>query len=332
MNLTGSQRVATIIAQLDSERAQRLLRQFSENESIAVLSELARLPALSADEVRSVVGEFSMELSRYVQVQQGGVELAERFLKERLGPQRAAEVLSELKVGSDDHPLAFLNSVEPAQIASFLADEHPQTVSLVLANVYPEMAARVLEHMTEERAADVVRRFASLAKVPFETLSQVGGILRSRMTSMPARAASATSGGVPAAAAVLNHVERGLDREILKLIEQHDPDMVEKIREEMFVFDDILDLDDAAIQQVVRAVTLRTLALALKNANGEFVEKIKRNSTERFLVDLEEETQSLGAQLLSKVQEAQANVVRSVRALIDDGTINVRRAGDELIA
>ena len=332
MNLTGSQRVATIIAQLDQERAQRLLHQFSENESIVVLSDLARLPALSEDEVRSVVAEFSRELSRYVQVHQGGLELAERFLKERLGPQRAAEVLSELKAVSDDHPLAFLNSVDPAQIANFLADEHPQTVSLVLANIYPEIAARVLEHMAEERAADVVQRFASLAKVPVETLSQVAGALRSRMASMPAHAASATSGGVPAAAAILNNVERGLDREILRLIEERDPDMVEKIREEMFVFDDILDLDDAAIQQIVRTVTMRTLALALKTANSELVEKIKRNSTERFLADLEEEAQSLGAQLLSKVQEAQANVVRAVRALIDDGTINVRRAGDELIA
>jgi len=332
MNLTGSQRVAAIIAQLDPERAQRILRQFSENESVRVLFELARLPTLTEEEVHGVVAEFSRELGAYIQVHQGGLELAERFLKERLGPQRAAEVLVELKIAADDQPLAFLNTVEPAQIAGFLAEEHPQTVSLVISNIYPELAARVLEHMAQEKAADVVRRFASLATVPTETLSEVAGILRSRMASMSAGVSSATSGGVPAAAAILNNVERGQDREILKLIEEHDPELAEQIRDEMFVFDDIVHLDDAAIQQFVRSVTLRTLALALKAASKELVEKIKENSTERFLADLEEETQSLGAQLMSKVEAAQANVVKTVRALIDDGTISVQRAGDELIA
>jgi flagellar motor switch protein FliG len=332
MNLTGAQRVAAIIAQLDAERAQRILRQFSENESVRVLFELARLPTLTEDEVRAVVAEFSRELGAYIQVHQGGLEVAERFLKERLGPQRAAEVLVELKIATDDQPLAFLNTFEPAQIANFLAEEHPQTISLVLASIYPELAARVLEHMAQDKAADVVRRFASLAAVPMETLSEVASVLRNRMASMSAGFSSATSGGVPAAAAILNNVERGQDREILKLIEADDPELAEQIRDEMFVFDDIVHLDDAAIQQVVRSVTLRTLALALKTANKDLVEKIKKNSTERFLADLEEETQSLGAQLMSKVEAAQANVVRTVRGLIDEGTISVQRAGDELIA
>jgi flagellar motor switch protein FliG len=332
MNLTGAQCVAAIIAQLDFERAQRILRQFSENESVRVLFELARLPTLTEDEVRALVTQFSKELGAYIQVHQGGLELAERFLKERLGPQRAAEVLVELRIASDDQPLAFLNTVEPAQIANFLAEEHPQTVSLVIANIYPELAARVLEHMPQEKAADVVRRFASLATVPMETLGEVASILRNRMASMSAGVASSSSGGVPAAAAILNNVERGQDREILKLIEAHDPELAEQIRDEMFVFDDIVHLDDAAIQQVVRSVTLHTLALALKSANRELVDKIKKNSTERFLADLEEETESLGAQLLSKVEAAQSNVVKTVRALIDEGSISVQRAGDELIA
>jgi len=332
MNLTGPQRVAAIIAQLDSEHAQLVLRQLSENESVRVLSELARLPPLSEEQVRTVMSEFSAELGNYIQVQQGGLEVAERFLKERLGPQRAAEVLAELKVVSDDQPMAFLNTIEPGQIASFLADEHPQTISLVLANIYPELAARVLEQMPQQDAADIVRRFASLGTVPLETLAEVANLLHNRIATMTAGARSATGGGIPAAAAVLNNVERGQEQEILGLIEQHDPELAEQIREEMFVFEDIVNLDDAAIQQIVRTVVLRTLALALKMASKEFVEKIKKNSTERFLADLEEESHALGAQLMSKIEAAQANVVKAVRGLIDEGAISVQRAGDELIA
>lgn len=332
MNLTGAQRVATIIAQLDSEHAQRVLRQLSENESVRVLSELARLPALSEEQVRAVMSEFSSELGGYIQVQQGGLELAEKFLKDRLGSQRAAEVLSELKVVADDQPLGFLNAVEPVQIASFLSDEHPQTISLVLANIFPELAARVLEQLPQQDAADIVRRFASLGGVPLETLSEVAAILYNRMAAMSGGQKAATGGGIPAAAAVLNNVERGHEQEILGLIEQHDPDLAEQIREEMFVFEDIVNLDDSAIQQIVRTVVLRTLALALKMASKEFSEKIKANSTERFLADLEEESHALGAQLMSKIEAAQANVVKAVRGLIDDGTISVQRAGDELIA
>lgn len=332
MNLTGAQRVATIIAQLDNEHAQRVLRQLSENESVRVLSELARLPTLSEEQVRAVMAEFSTELGGYIQVQQGGLELAEKFLKDRLGSQRAAEVLSELKVVADDHPLGFLNAVEPAQIASFLSDEHPQTISLVLANIFPELAARVLEQLPQQAAADIVRRFASLGTVPLETLSEVAAILYNRMATMSAGPKSATGGGVPAAAAVLNNVERGHEQEILGLIEEHDPELAEQIREEMFVFEDIVNLDDAAIQQIVRTVVLRTLALALKMASKEFAEKISKNSSERFLADLEEESHALGAQLMSKIEAAQANVVKAVRGLIDDGTISVQRAGDELIA
>ncbi len=332
MNLNGAQRAAIIFAQLDDARAKNLLRLLSENEVIRLMGEVARLPAVTPEDVQGVIVDFANEAGAYAQVHQGGVALAERWLKERLGPSRAGEILSELKVMLTQDPLAFLNVIEASQIAAFLKDEHPQTTAVVLANIGREHAAKVLDRLDQELAADVVRRTAELQPVPLETVQEVATMLQNRLSDLSRDAMSMTGGGVSAAASILNHVERGAEREILKHIEGKDSELAESIRDEMFVFDDIIQLEDVAVQTVLRAVVTRELALSLKTASSDLVEKLKRNMTERQLADLEEEGNSLGAQLLSKIEEAQSGVVKVVRELIDQGAIPIRRAGDELIA
>lgn len=332
MNLSGAQRAAVIFAQLDEARAKNLLRLFSENEVIRLMAEVARLPAITPDNVRQVMSEFANEAGAYVQVRQGGLPLAERWLKDRLGPGRASEIINELKVVVTSDPLAFLNVTEPSQIAAFLSDEHPQTVALVLANIGREHAAKVLDRLNQAQAAEVVRRMARLQPVPLETVQEVATTLQNRLADLSRGAMNVTGGGVTAAAAILNHVDGGAERDILKHIEDADSDLAESIRDEMFVFDDILQLEDSAIQTVLRSIVTRDLALALKTAAPEVEEKFRRNMTERQLADLEEEAESLGPQRLSKIEEAQGVVVKEVRDLIDRGEVAARRVGDELIA
>lgn len=332
MNLTGAQRAAVIFAQLDEARAMNLLRLLTENEVIRLMAEVARLPAVTPDNVRQVMSEFADEAGAYLHVRQGGLPVAERWLKDRLGPGRASEIINELKVVVVSDPLAFLNVTEAGQIAAFLADEHPQTIALVLANIGREHAAKVLDRLGEEAAADVVRRMARLQPVPLETVQEVAMTLQHRLADISRGAMNVTGGGIPAAAAILNHVEGGAELDILQFIEDTDSQLAESIRNEMFVFDDIVQLEDSAVQIVLRSVVTRDLALALKTAAPELAEKLKRNMTERQVADLDEEAGSLGAQRLSKIEAAQGAVLKAVRDLIDRGDITVRSVGDELIA
>lgn len=333
MRLSGPQRAAVVVTQLDDARAKILLNAMSEADAIRLMIEVARLPALTSDDVHSVTSEFTDATGAYLQVRQGGVDVAHRWLVDRLGPMRAAEIMADLNVAVVEDPLGFLNRIEPAQIAGFLEDEHPQLIAIVVANIYHEHAARVLDHFEHDLASEVVRRMATMTPVAFALVRRIGESLEQRLASVlrgGGSAAAATS-GVSAAAAVLNNVDPAVEREILQQIEAEDPELAEVIRGEMFVFDDVAQLDDTTLQTVLRNVVMKDVALALKTATPETVERFLRCMSERAADDLREEISSLGPQRLSAVEAAQTAVVKSVRELADSGTITIGRGNDELI-
>lgn len=332
-NLSGPQRAAVIIAQLDDDSAHTLLRAMSENEVVRLMSEVARLPSLTTEDVATVIADFTNEAGAYLQVHQGGFDLAQRWLQDRLGASRAAEVMAELEMLSSSQPLGFLNRIDPGQIAGFLADEHPQTIAVVIANIHHEHAAKVIDLFDDERAADIVRRMATMGSPPPATVQRVADELEQRLSNLLRSGSThAEVGGVSAAAAVLNNIDGGSEKEILARLEESDPELAEVIRSEMFVFDDVVQLDDVTLQAVLRSVVLKDVALSLKTATPEVSDKFMRNMSERAADDLREEIQSLGPQRLSVIEAARAAVVRAVRELADNGTITIGRANDELIA
>lgn len=334
MRLTGPQRAAVVITQLDDVRAKVLLKSLSENDAIRLMVEVARLPPLTPDDVRAVTTDFTSAAGAFLQVRQGGIEVAQRWLQERLGPARAAEIMADLSHAVADDPLSFLNKIEPAQIAGFLADEHPQTVAIVLANIYHEHAARVLDHLEKDMATAVVCRMATMTPVASPLVRRVADSLEQRLASVMRNGGNvaAVASGVSSAAAVLNNVDPTIEREILQRIESEDPELAEVIRSEMFVFDDVAQLDDMTLQIVLRSVVMKDVALALKTATPDVVQRFMANMSERAAADLNEEIQSLGPQRLSAIEAAQAAVVKAVRELADSGTITIGRANDELIA
>jgi flagellar motor switch protein FliG len=333
MNLTGPQRAAVVIAQLDDNRAQALLSTMSESEVVRLMSEVANLPSLTAEDVRIVMSAFTMETVAYHEVRQGGIELARRWLEGRLGPSRALEVVSELESLAAPQPLAFLNRMEPSQIAGFLAEEHPQTIALAVATIHHEHAARVLDRFDEEVAADIVRRIATMPPIPSVIVQRVSEALEERLsTVLRAGLGESQMGGVPAAAAVLNNVDWGAEKELLARLEAIDPELAEEIRDEMFVFDDVVKLDDLTLYTVLRSVALRDVAMSLKSADPEVVEKFMLCLSERAATDLVEEIQSLGPQRLSAIEAAQGALGRTVRELAESGAITLARANDEIIA
>lgn len=332
MKLTGPQRAAVIVSQLDDARARELLKSFTETEVIRLMTEVARLPSLTVEDVRNVVQDFTIEAGAQVQVHQGGVTVAQKWLEDRLGPARAAEVLAELAQAESDVPLSFLNHADANLVAGFISDEHPQTIALVLSHIHPEIAARVLDRLGEDLSANIVQRMATIGTIPGPLLRRIADDLEARLAVVLRSGGTAKDvDGVSAAAAVLNNVDRGTEKMILEQIEANNPELAEVIRAEMFVFEDVAALDDATLQVVLRNLVLRDVAHALKTVAPDVRDKFIRNMSERAAADLQEEIQALGPTRKSAIEAAQAAIVKCVRELADAGKITVGRGNDDLI-
>lgn len=332
MNLSGPQRAAIVFAQLDDARADALLKTLSDNEAVRLLAEVARLPVLSSEDVALVMSEFATKALSYRQVRQGGTDVARRWLEERLGATRASEVMSELDLSRVTRPLDYLNDMDPTQVAGFLSDEHPQVVALVLASIESEHAAKVIDRFDNDLAADVVHRIATMGPVPPSLVEEIARRLDGRFSAAAlGSSGESTAGGVAAAAAVLNNVSPASEQDMLDRIEATDPTLAEQIRNEMFVFDDVVQLDDRALQTLLRSVQLDEVALSVKGAAPDVVDKFTRNLSERAAGDFEEALLSLGPQRLSAINAAQNAVVKAARDLAERGDIVIGRDGDGIV-
>jgi len=331
-NLTKTQQAAVVIAQLDEARANKVLRVMSENEVIELMAAVAHLPVMSADDVDEVVKQLALHAGALAEVRQGGTDIARRLLIERLGAFRASEIMEELETGTTDHPLAFINRIDPAQIVGFMAGEHPQILSLVLAYINRDHAARIMERLDDELRTEVARRVAKIGALPPEVVRRVGGDLEQRLSAF-VRAGGSTSEveGLSTIVGILTSADQATEKQILHDLEATDPEMAERIRNEMFVFEDVLQLDDSTLQTVLRSVVMKNVALALKGKPDHVVEKFTRNISERAAEELLEDLESLGPQRLSVVEAAEAAIVKSVRSLADAGTITLERGDDELV-
>jgi len=333
VTLTGPQKAAVILAQLDNGRATRVLRAMSETEVVDLMSALATLPALDPGAVRQVLAEFSGQASALLQVGQGGVDVARRLLRDRLGPGKAEEVLQQFVQASYSHPLAFLHRLDPQQIVSSINDEHPQTIAAVLAHLPADHAAQIIAHMDEGMRTDVAKRIATMGRITPDTVTHVADVLERKLSTVlrSGLSASAQVGGLPAIVAILNQTDRASEKLILAELEQSDPTLADEIRNEMFVFDDVINLDDRTLQRVLRNVVPKELAVALKGVGDDIRQKFLRNMSERAAVDLADEIELLGPTRLSTVEAAQTAIVRVVRELEASGEIVLARGDDEFV-
>jgi flagellar motor switch protein FliG len=331
--LSGPQKAAVVLAQLDTNRAGKILRSMSESEVVDLMSAMATLPTLDTDSVREVLGDFATQATALVEVGQGGVDLARKLLRERLGAAKAEEVLQHFVQASHSHPLAVLQRIDAQQILSFIGDEHPQTVSAVLAHLPADHAAQVVANMDESLRTDVARRIATMGRLSPDVVQVLADALEQKLAAVLRGGVGSTSevGGVSTLVAILNQTDRSSEKQILSELEESDPDLAEEIRNELFVFDDVIGLDDRTLQRVLRNVVPKDLAVALKGVNDDIREKFLRNMSERAAEDLAEEIDLLGPTRLSQVESSQAAVVRVVRELDAAGEIVLARGDDEFI-
>lgn len=330
--LTGIQKVAILLLHIGRERAAKVLKAMGEREVEEITAEIARLDHVPTEVVESVLDEFQGLLQARTYVAQGGVDFARDILEASVGAGKAREIVDRLQASMVEVPFEFLRQADPRQVLSFLQDEHPQTIALVLAHMHSDHAAAVLSGLPDELQADVAFRLAQMDRTSPDVVSQVESVLERKLSSVLNTSSDHAVGGVQPLVDILNRSDRATERLILEGLESLDPDLAEEVRSRMFVFEDIVTLDDRSVQLVLRQVDQKQLALALKGVRDDVKAKILSNMSERAATLLQEEIDLLGPVRLRTVEEAQGTVVRVIRALEEEGQIVVSRGGvDEFV-
>jgi flagellar motor switch protein FliG len=331
--LTGRRKAAILILQLDRNASARVLSELSDGEIEELASEIARAGEVPAAVSAAVLKEFGILQSSGNTVVRGGVEQSRALLMSALGQERATAILDRLSNTMFDMPFKFLQQADARQLLNFISDEHPQTIALVLAHVPAPLASKVLAGLGSELQADVAHRIATMDRTAPDIVHQIEVNLERRMSSLLVPADSSAVGGVQPLVEIINRADRGTEKLIMEGLEQRDPELAEEIRSRMFLFEDLVNLEDRAVQLVLRQVEVANLAIALKGVAPVVHSKIMANMSERAAITLAEEIELLGPVRVQSVEEAQTEVVRVIRELEESGQIVVSRGdADEFVA
>jgi flagellar motor switch protein FliG len=324
--MTGIRKAAVVLLSLEKALAAEVMAQLRKEEVEALTMEIARLDDVTKEEQDGAIEEFyDLGMAR-VHIERGGMEYAHDLLEQSLGKDKASAILDNVKQSLSSVPFGFLQKAGPENLLTFVVEEHPQTIALILSHLPAGLAAQVLSGLPSTKQLEVVRRVATMEQTSPEVVHDVEKSLESRMTSTFNQQLE-KAGGVSAVAQMLNVTDRMTNKSILESLEQESPELVDQIRRLMFVFDDLMKLDDKSIQALLKEVENAQWALALKGASEELKGKIMGNLSQRAASMLEEEIQYLGPVRVSDVETAQQSIVDTVRRLEDSGEIVVT-AGD----
>ena len=324
----GARKAAILLVQLGKTKAASVLSQLNETEVEAITGEIARLEAISSAEAESVVQEFRELMTARGHVNRGGLVFAQQVLEESLGSERAGQIMDRLNAAAVQMPFQFLHQADPAQLRSFICDEHPQVIALVLAHMTPEKASLLLSGLEPEQQAQVAHRIAVMDRTSPDIVRSVESTLKRKLSSMLQPSDLSRVGGLDPLVNIINCSDRATERQIVEGLESLDARLADEVKSRMFVFDDIVDLDDRSLQQVLREVETSSLALALKGVSETVRDKVARNLSSRAAETLVEDIDLLGPVRLTQVEEAQQGVIRTIRQLEERGEIMVGRGGD----
>ena len=329
--VSGTRKAAILLVSVGQERAAQVLRNMRETEVTEIMAEIARLTDIEADDIDAVQEDFTLGAQARKFISQGGVEFARAVLEASVGEEKASEIFDRLSYAFTSAPFEFLRNADPRQILSFIQDEHPQTIALVLAYMNPDEASMILGGLPEETQRDVAVRLATMDRTSPDIISTVENALERRLSTVLQQADMSTVGGIQSLVDLLNRSDRATERLIFEGLEDHNEELADEVRSRMFVFEDIVTLDDKSVQLILRQVDSKDLAMALKGVRPEVRRKIMDNMSSRAGENLMEEIEMLGAVRLKAVEEAQGAVVRVIRALEEAGQIVLTRSSDEYV-
>ncbi|MDH3251190.1 MAG: flagellar motor switch protein FliG [Ignavibacteria bacterium] len=329
--LTGRQKAALLIVSLDLKTAGDVMKTFSQPEIERITIEIANLKGVTSKLIDQVLDEFHHLVAAQEFMIQGGMDHAQKLLEQSLGLAKASEVMDRIKMLTHVRGFATLKEADPSQLVSFLQKEHPQTIALILSNLNPELGSRTLMELPEEIRNDVTFRMATLGKVSPALLAEMEDVLES-ITQSEFNQSISSMGGAKSVATILNKFPTGVSKTVMEYIEEHEPTLASEIKRLMFLFEDIIFIDDRGIQRMLREIDKKDLALSLKVTDEKLKQKIYSNMSERAQELLKEELMYMGPVRLKEVEAAQQRIVEIVKALEDSGEIIVAgRGGTEEI-
>jgi len=329
LNGIGIRKAAVLLVQLGYEGASRVLAHLPEQEVEAISAEILRLDSLGAEETETVMTEFRELSTARANVLRGGEQFARAVLEESLGYDRAEAVMNRLSATAMQLPFQFLHRADPRQLLSFISGEHPQVIAVVLAHLTSDKATLVISGLDPERQAEVAHRLATMDRISPETLKALETALERKMGSVLQPMDVSKVGGLDPLIQIINRSDRSTERLIVEGLQARDPELAEEIKSRMFMFEDIVMLENRELQQVLRQVDGSDLAPAMKGTSDEVRLKITSNMSERAGATLLEDIDMLGPVLLKQVEEAQQKIILVIRRLEDAGEIVLRRGSDD---
>ena len=331
-NVPGPRKAAIVMVALGSNASAQIIKNLDEKDVELLTTEIARLDDVTVETREAVLQEFTTLSMAYQYISQGGVEYARELLEDALGARKAKEIMERVQQKIRTTGFDLLERVDPAQLVNFMRKEHPQTISLLLAHMAPAAAAPILSQLPQDIQVDVASRIATMENVSPDTLDLVEEVLIDQIKSLFGGDISEI-GGIKAVAEILNNIDRSAEKNILETLERESPDLATEIKNLMFVFEDIMLLDDSSMRIVLKSVDSKDLSIALKGASQDLQDKFMNNMSMRAADMLREEISYLGPLRLKDVEVIQQKIVDVVRQLEEKGEIIVRGrgGGDDII-
>ena len=330
-SMNGVQKAAVLLIALGPEKAATIFKHLKEEEIEDLTLEIANTKSVSPKAKEDIIEEFYQVCLAQQYIAEGGIGYAKDLLEKALGAEKAMDVIGKLTASLQVKPFEFVRKTEASQLLNFIQDEHPQTIALILSYLSSGQSAQILGALPPEKQADVAKRIAMMDRTSPDVIKEVEKVLESKLSSLVNQDYTII-GGVDAVVDILNTVDRGTEKHIMETLEVEEPELADEIRKKMFVFEDILLLDDRAIQRVLRDVDNNDLAIACKGSNEEVQNAIFNNMSKRLAQMIKEDMEFMGPVRMKDVEEAQQKIVNIIRKLEDSAEIVISRGGgDEIV-
>lgn len=327
--MTATQKVAALLIVLGPATASEVMKNITDDDLLEqVTLDIASLNKVSNEILSAILEEFRAIFQASNYISSGGMNYARELLQKAYGDEQAKKILDRLVVLMNSNPFQFFNEADPGQLATSFQNENPQLIALIMAYLKPEHSAQVLNFLPAEVQSQVAMKIADMDTTNPEILSEIEKIVESKFSSVVVQDFS-KAGGVDSLANILNHADRATERNVIELLEIQNPQLAEEVRELMFVFEDIVNLDDRAIQRILREVDTKDLAMSLKGTKEDVKEKVFKNMSERAQQMLRDEMEYMGPVRAKEVQEIQSKIVGIIRTLEMAGEIIVSRENNE---
>ncbi len=329
--ISGIQKAAILLIALGPDKSSSIFKHLKEDEIEQITLEIANTRSVSPAVKDKVMDEFYEVCLAQQYIAEGGIGYAKDLLEKALGAERARDVIGKLTASLQVRPFEFVRKTDASQLLNFIQDEHPQTIALILSYLSSTQASVIISALSPDKQTDVAKRIAQMDRTSPDVIKEVEKVLEQKLASLVNQDYTIV-GGVDAIVDILNTVDRGTEKHIMESMEIEDPELADEIRKKMFVFEDILSLDDRSVQRVLREVDNNELAVALKGSNEEVQNLIFNNLSKRLATMIKEDMEFMGPVRMKDVEEAQQKIVNIIRKLEDSAEIIISRGGgDEIV-